>query len=293
MTATAGTRSRRGFLPSLKERCALIDETVRYKKLATDDELAAYKPGGEENQAKDLGAWVFYFANLVRFLGREEMKEVRRDIAGDGAQRTVLDALRDAPVYLELQPIGEAEPRKLAAYPKSFESLLEIDLHDQAINWLNEQSQKLRGLPIPVSAEALAAVDREILHQYQLIVFSATHPGAGLPFPADDPPKVLPEWIRELNPVDVFRIHRAFITCNVIRLQSLYMLLELKIGETQPDRLSWATFFSTRAEESGIEPQTLMRDRSLGSQIATALIAAEARERALAESKNKEQMNNA
>lgn len=278
-------RSTRGFLPDLKERCAFVEEAVRYKELASDAELKAYKPGGEENPDRSQRAWVFWFANLVRFNAREELKEARREIASEGAERIILEALMDAPVYVDLQPIGDEEPRRIAAHPKSYEALVFIDRRDRNISWLNEQARKLLLLPPPTSSEALATVDRETLHQYGLIVFAVTHAGAGVPFPADDPPKVLPDWIRELSTVDVIRIHSAYLQVNVLRLHALYALLEMKIGEAEPNRLTWATFFSTRAEETGVPPQSLMRDRSVGSQIAAALIAAEARNRALAESK--------
>jgi hypothetical protein len=290
MTATM-ERPRRRYLPELKERTAFLEESVRLEKLATDEEIAAYKPGGEENPAKDLGGWVFWFAQLVRFCGRKELKEAQASIASKGAERTVLDALRDAPEYVELQPVADGPPRRMAAHPKGFEALDFLDRHDQVIAWLNQQRAKLLLLPAPISAEPLAAVSRETLFQYGLIAFAVTHAGAGLPFPAGDPPAELPESIRELSPIDLIQLHGAFIRANVIRLHALYALLEMQLGETSNERLSWATFFSTRAEETGEPAQMLMRDRSLASQIAAALIAAEARKRALEEAKKEKPDN--
>lgn len=278
--------SARFFLRGLKEKCAFLEEDVRLRKLATDDELDAYRPGGAENLNTDLGAWVFWYATLVRFNGRREYTEARTEAATANAQGTILDALMDRPKSVELQAIDGAAPRTVAAYPKSFEALSFIDSRDRNIVWLNSMSRKLLERDLSVTADALSKVDREVLYQYGLLIWSVTHAGAGLPFPAEDPPATLPDWIRELSSVDIIRIHGAYVEANILRIHSLYFLLEIRTGSTEPDnRLSWATFFSSRAVDTGIEPRALMRDRSLASQIAAALVAADERTRALEEAK--------
>jgi hypothetical protein len=282
-------RSHRAFLRDLKAKCEYIESEIRFKELATNEELDSYRPGGDENPDRDQGAWVFWYATLIRYVGRLELKESQRERATEGGERTILDALTDKPVTVELQPIGDEPSRRVSVYPKSFEALAFVDSRERNIRWLSEQNQKLLPLPANLTVETITAVDRETIHQYGLIVHAVTHAGAGLPFPAEDPPAALPAWITDLSPINIIDIHNAHIECNVFRIHALYLLLEITTGETQPARrLSWATFFSARAEEIGIETRSLMRDRSLTSQIASALIAAEARKRLLDESKKGE-----
>lgn len=273
----------------LKEKCAFIRENLLYKKVVTEEDVAAYWPGGEENHGTDLQGWIFCYANYVRFCDRLDSGYAGNTSAADEADRAILEALSDQPVTVELPPLnGDAEPRRVSVYPKSFVALDWLDKRDRHIAWLVEQRKKLLALPSAVSADALEAVGVETSYQYGLIISAVVHPGPELPFDPENLPRETPAWISKLSPVAILRIYEAFVQGNIVRLHSLYVLLKEK-DETNHERPSWRTFFATRSEDSSIPTAVLMRNRSLQGQIATAIVAAEARERAVEEAKQQEQ----
>ena len=167
----------------------------------------------------------------------------------------------------------------MSVYPKSFDALDFIAQRDRCIQWLVEQREKIATRAIALTPGLLDAVGSEISYQHGLIAWAATHAGAGLPFPDREPPALLPAAIEDLGPNDYLVIYQAFVKVNASRLYTLKLMLDARLSDSQTKAPSWLTFFASRADEShgNATAEMLMRDRSLGSQIATALLAAETR----------------
>ena len=53
-------------VPAMRRRCATLREAVLSDSLATADELDTLAPGGPENPFTGRGAWLSYYAQLIR-----------------------------------------------------------------------------------------------------------------------------------------------------------------------------------------------------------------------------------
>src|SRR5690348_13232097 len=97
--ASARTDRRDAWSASeIKERCRGMRQTLTVRALATPEEIAAYWPGGAENQEKGKGGWIYCYANYVGFLRRAEARKP----TSATADRVMLEALRGEPARLEL-----------------------------------------------------------------------------------------------------------------------------------------------------------------------------------------------
>lgn len=255
----------------IEERCCVMRDTLRARAAANPEELEAYWPGGAENRGDGVRAWIFCNANYTRFCDRlSGVKEER----ARGAEADVVAALRDAPEYAELD--GES----VLVYPKSFDALDFIAQRDRRIQWLVEQREKIASRAIALTPGLLDAIGNEIVFQYGLIIWASTHEGAKLPFDSRNAPDTLPDWITALSPTDYLMIYQAFVKVNTERIFVLKLMLDARLSEKQSKvskAPSWLTFWASRAEDAGVGADVLMRDRSLPSQIAQALLAAESK----------------
>lgn len=244
-------------------------DTLRFRELASVDELASYWPGGSENQDETIEGWIYCYASYTRFCDR--IPEPGASVSPD-AQDAVIAALRDEPEAVELST-GETR----FAYPKSFDALDFIAQRDRRITWLAKQREKIAEQALAKEPGLLDAIGNEITFQFGLIVWAATHEGPSLPFSSRVPPEDVPEWVEQLGPNDLTKIHGAFSRVNAVRLWSLHQQLGQRAGRDGDKAASWQTFFATRSEDSHVPADVLMRDRSLPSQLASALLTADAR----------------
>lgn len=271
----ARSREIRELTRELKEKCDLIAQTLRFGGLASEQDLADYLPGGAENNdaSSEIKAWIFCYANYIRFCERiGEDGDTRREQA---VEDDVIAALRDAPEVVTLQ--GSTDAFTVSVYPKSFDALDFIAQRERRIEWLIEQREKIARRSLAKTPGLLDAVGSEITYQYGLIVWSVTNPGPRLPFDDREIPDSLPDWIADLSPTDILLLNRAFQRVNAVRLFALKMQLDARDTRKDEDRRSsWSSFFGTRAEQSHIDAGVLMRDKSLVSQLAAALLNADA-----------------
>lgn len=279
----------RSITRELKERSAEIAETLLFRDLATPEELEAYQPGGKENSDTGTMGVVFYYATMVRMCERIRKIPERADTARAATESEIADALRGAPEYVTLAGLSlKGDPTIVAVYPKGYDCLDWLALRDAEIKWLIEQRQKLIEQAIPVDVDLIDVVSRGIAYLYGLIVHAITSPGPWLPWGDGEPPEELPEDCKDMNPLDVVRIHAAFVRVNQLRLAGLSALLNKKHGDEATKRPSWLSFLATQAAEHGADVKLLMRNRDLPSLIATALVAAEVRQQAIEAAKAKE-----
>jgi hypothetical protein len=249
----------------LQQKCATLEEKVRARRLATDDELAEYRPA---RRSAPLWDWIWWYAQLVRFCGRLEVHES----AGAEADALIVAALRAEPKAVAL---GE---RSLQVHPKSFDALLNIHARDQLLIWLTTRYAALRDNAN--GADAMQFLERtaaEIAYQNQLLAWSVTTPGPGLPFvpEADDRPQP-PDEIKTLEPWDILRLHQAFVEVNVARLNALDKLIDPPKGDDKGGRPSWSVFIGSLSMKWQVDPKKLMRDQALVQLLAVVKLAAPA-----------------
>lgn len=250
----------------LIQKCATLEEKVRAQRLASDDELAEYRPA---RKSAPFWEWIWWYAQLVRFCGRLE----RHEFASAEADALILAALKAEPKTIEL-----GEGRSLQVFPKSFDALINIHARDRQLMWLTTRYAALRDNAN--GADAMQFLERaaaEISYQYQLLAWSGTTPGPGLPFvpEAQDRPEP-PAEITALEPWEILRLHQAFVEVNIARLQALDKLIDPPKGDDKSGRPSWSVFLGSLAMKWQVDPKTLMRDHALVQLLAVVKLAAPA-----------------
>lgn len=256
----------------LAAECTTLERAVKQLKLATDADFARRRPGGEDNAAGGPRAWLSYYTWLHRTHARSE--HATDSTSRQRADQTLLLALADTPEHVTF--VHGGVEISVAVYPKSHEALEWFESRTRLIGWLVARRNEISERKDSDSMMLVERVGREIAYQYQMMVVAATTPGPGLPWDAEATPDDLPKWSAELAPTDTLAVRNAFLEVNALRLQVINEVLAPRSKEKAPP-LGWATFFSIRAEEAGVPSSTLLRERSLASQIAAATLASEAK----------------
>jgi hypothetical protein len=251
----------------LQAKCAVLEEKVRARRLATDDELAEYRP---ERKSAPLWDWIWWYAQLVRFCGRLEVHEH----AGAEADALIIAALRAEPKTVQLDP-----ERSLQVFPKSFDALLNIHARDQLLLWLTTRYAALHDNANGADAmQFLERVAGEMAYQHQLLAWTVTTPGPGLPFAPEEENSrpAPPAEIRALEPWEILRLHQAFLEVNVMRLNALDKLIDPPKGDEKGGRPSWSVFMGSLSLKMQTDPKKLMRDYALVQLLAVVKLAAPA-----------------
>lgn len=256
-------------LKGLQEKCKILEAHVQRQQLdaGEDPPLEDYRPGGKENKQRGVGAWVFFYAQLVRLCGKAEY--ARDD--HEEADATVLDALRNEPLAVEL--IGrtkEKEREVLTVYPKSIGALMVCHALDWQLGWLGSKVQALKASDDPQHLDLLTRALDEIGKLYALLAWIVSHPTPGLPYPAGEAPPTPPDSFLHLDTLDLPRIAQAFGVVNAQRLQALDALLAPQTGghDAAQERPSWSVFVGSLAIRLNKKPSELMYDLSLGEMLA-------------------------
>lgn len=277
------TRNReiRALTRELEERCRFIADTLRFRQLASEKELADYLPGGEQNKDKTVRGWIFCYANFVRFCDRipDENTPKRTPESDD----EVIRALADTPEVVAL-----TSGATITVYPKSFIALQYIERCDARIAWLTRKREQLIARDGRDDLELTERINDEVAYEYSVMAWIATHTGPQMPFEEFEQRNAeLPPHIVQLSTIDVLSIRNAFVRVNAARLLALTHLL--KDGEKgDGSRLSWQTFFALKEDEKEVPASTLMRDRSLCSQVASSILVADAQHTAVEAAKRGE-----
>ena len=252
-------------LAQMRERCGTAERQVRRKAFASEAEMAQYRPA--EAEADSIWAWCYYYAQLVRFLGREEIA----DLEGDGADGAVLAALDATPVAVPIS--GGAV---LQVHPKSLGALLEFHAREKLLLWMSARYASMRTDVQELDPERLDLLSRvadELAKQNGMLAWMATHEGPGIPYDAAATAPELPAHIAALDPVDILRINEAFVQVNTIRLQGLERLVPPQKGPAATGRPSWSVFVGALAMKWGTDSKRLMWDIALATLLATVKLA--------------------
>jgi hypothetical protein len=245
-----------GSVRGLREYCTVHRASIIVHKLASEEEVEDWWPGGARNPKKDLSAWIRCFANYVAFLDRDSI--ARKASQHAVKQQIVLDALADKPESVRLATAG----RSVQVHPKSFIALVDIHARSLMLAMLTDQTEQLVAAGRPEDLEVVLRAYDEMAYHQQVIAWIVTTPGVGLPFPEGTAvPQVPAEW-GEVHPADFYAVAAAHQRVNVMRLSALDMS---RSGESRPD---FSVFFAMLAGSSDHSTADLMRDRSLAGELA-------------------------
>lgn len=246
----------------LKFECITLERAVLQGKLATEAEIAPWRPGEEKNPAKDASGWLRFYTRLHRFHARGEMQQVGDVMAKSDAD--VLNALRSHPVQVDIE---SATP--LFVYPKSMDALMHVHGLDLQLKWMTRQLTLLQRMAGAEAIDAIPKVLSTMAYTYQLLCWIITTKGPGMPYEADDPNPTPPEYITSLDPLDIIKICQAHHK-HLLRLHALTALIDEKAqGAEQGTRPTWSSFFGSMAIELKTDEIVLMKQRSLISLMAT------------------------
>ncbi|HET8777980.1 MAG TPA: hypothetical protein VFN76_10005 [Candidatus Limnocylindria bacterium] len=272
------------LLREYREKAERLKEHIVFRSLASAEELAAYWPGGAENPGKDVRAWIFCWANLMRMFGRIEDRRVEQEQDDSRVQQLVSEALSDTPEIVELSG-GSV----VSVYPKAFDALTWVRDREWEIDWLVERRDRLRARgAFAENPRLLERVRTMIVYEYHLLAWAVTHHDVYLPFPPADPPEDVPEQIARLTTKDLERIRLAHLHVNAVSIALLSRYLSQKAsGDPSAEKGNWNVFFSQLGDAHHVSTVLLRRERSLRSEIGQALQAADAHERAMQAAKAK------
>lgn len=248
----------------MRRRCADLRTSLLHAHSATEEELAAYWPGGSENSdSKGLGAWLYCWGNLMRFMARQE----------PAREQALLDVAlaRQLAAQPMVVPTTGGETRHV--YPKSYHALRFLDMLDRELVMLIDRARVADVDSGDGAAVAMLAPLMESL-AVRLWAWILTHPAPGLPFDdggeAPDPPA----WTQTLSATDLLSLMRAHAQVNARDLQIIAGAFPQDAGGVET-RLSLAGFLGTASDALGVRPFELMRKWSLGELFAQRVTAAE------------------
>ena len=132
---------------------------------------------------------------------------------------------------------------------------------------------------VPNPPELIERLELELAHQLGTMALAATYPGPGLPpglaFGDTEPTAPpLPAWAVDIDPLDLFLLHQAFLEANVGRMEALEQIVppdrgrpllgpKSPAGAAPKTPMSWNVFIGTMATRLKEDPVRLARDRSL------------------------------
>ena len=249
--------------------CDRLRNHIEARGWASGNEINGYYPKGGQSASKDK--WWLYRGQLMRFMGRAEWHQSRKE----EAEEEVLKALREEPVNVTLID-GETT---LEVHPKSFESLLWFRNKEFLLDFLNIRIEALRQAitegtltpeQVPEPAKLMEDGERELGFQFATLCFAACQPGPSIDIEATRNP---PEVYRTLHPLDIVRITGAFQEVNARRLTPIPLLIGPRKANGDGAPTGWNVFFATTAKHYKVDVRDLMRDRSLVNLLAQVQLA--------------------
>lgn len=240
------------------------------RKRVTDEEMRAAWP----KKSASLQAWVQLYGTLRAWI----YDDAQAPTARGAAEEQLLAALREEPVRARL-----LDGTSVDVHPKGLDALLWFRSRSWLCEWLAVRLEALRtaagdgtlegsGVKEPVAT--MEKVERELAWQLGAIAAVATHPGPGCG-PFMDQAADIPERWLDLSPLDLYRIHGAFLEVNAVRLEALARVVKpTRGGADKP--MSWDVFLASLGMRLNQDPAALARDRSLVNLLATVRLAKEA-----------------
>ncbi len=247
----------------LISQCETMRRHVEVRRLATPAQLADEWPTVALKRAS-VHELVRLYGTLRAWVYQQDLMPTGRD----QAEETMLEALNEEPRAVVL-PVAS---RKETVYPKSLHTLLWFRQRDWMVGWLAARSHAIRQaaddgeitpeiLAKPLTA--LAGIEEELAHQLKQMAACACFKGVGLPPEANDSEWAPEEW-QDLDSLDLYSIHSAFLEVNAGRMEALNRIVKpSKKANDTDDRMSWNVFLGTLAVKLQKDPTELARAHSL------------------------------
>ena len=253
----------------MRRRCRQLREqlAVAASDVITPQELAAYWPGGPENQNNPgVGAWIYCYANLVRLCDRLRTEPGAAD--GALAERARVDGLVDRAVPVTLQ-----DGTTVHVHPLGYVALEFLTTLDRTVALAQELAATIAHQQTPESQTALVLEPQLRADAVQLWAWILTSGASDLPFDptAEDPAP--PAWTRAMMPEDLLALYAAHRQVNAQRNALIASLFPSDTKATV--RLSLAGFIGAYAHEKGADARQFMRTFSVGRLFAQAVSAAQ------------------
>lgn len=255
----------------VKAQCENMRRHLLARRRVTDLQLAEVWP----SKRAPTEEWVRCYGTLRAWVYDEAEAQTAKGMA----EEQLLAALREEPIRITLLDGTTAD-----VHPKGLDALLWLRARSWFTEWLAARLEALReaaangtlersGVPEPVGT--MERIERELAYQLGAIAAVATTAGPG-GASYMEPGADVPERWTDMNPIDLFRVHKAFMEVNAARLDALSRIVRpTKPGESGADRMSWNVFLSTLAMRLNEDPAKLARERSLVSLLATVRLAKE------------------
>jgi len=255
----------------VRSQCENMRAHLLARKRVTAEELGAVWP----KRSGGIVAWVQLYGTLRSWV----YDDAQAPSAKGAAEEEVLAALREEPVRTRL-----LDGTAVDVHPKGLDALLWFRARSWMCDWLAARLEALReaatagtlegsGVREPVTT--MEKVEHELAWQLGAIAAVATYPGPG-GGPYMDPQADIPDRWVDLDPLDLYRIHAAFLRVNAVRLEALARIVKPMKGGPTETPMSWNVFLGSLAMRLNEDPARLARDRSLVSLLATVRLAREA-----------------
>ena len=261
-------------------QCKGLASHVLARRLASP-EAVGDKPKGNATTIE----WIKWYGQLRAWIWSEG-EGVSTDKRNDAEER-LLKAQFSEPEMARLWD-GNTRP----VYPKGLHALMWFRAKSWLVDWLAARLEALRSaasageLPemIKNPTELLERLESELAHQLSVMAFVACYEGAGLPREAESDEPDMPAWVEDIDPMDLFQIHSAFMEVNAGRMEALDAIVPPERGRPllsgdgashAPSKpMSWNIFLGTMATRLKIDPSTLARDHSLVGLLAQVRVSA-------------------
>ena len=210
-----------------------------------------------------------YHSNLVAFRRREEWHVQSRE----EAEERLLEGQRDVPIELVL-----LSGLEVSVYPKSLDALLWFRSKDWLVGWIAARIEALREAsdrgelaPTDVGMDPpklITAASERLSLELGRMASEACREGSRLSEAPENP------FLEDLDPLDVVRIHRAFVEVNGGRLTALEAIVKPPKPGAEGRPMSWNVFYSTLGRTMKIPAKELMTDHSVVGLLASARLGA-------------------
>ena len=253
----------------MRRRCRQLREqlTVAASDVITPDELAAYWPGGPENQSNPgVGAWIYCYANLVRLCDR--LRTDPGTIDGERAELARVNGLLERPV-----PVALSGGTTVHVYPLGYRALEFLTTLDRTVALAQELAATVALQQSPASEQALVLEPQLRAYAVQLWAWILTSGSADLPFDPTHEDPTPPAWTGAILPEDLLALYAAHRQVNAQRNALIASLFPSDTKATV--KLSLAGFIGAYAHEKGADAKQFMQSCSVGKLFAQAVSAAQ------------------
>jgi hypothetical protein len=273
-------------LQQIRSTADVLERQVLATRRLTEEKVEARRPGGAKFPEDTAASWLAYAIWLGEQLGGATTDSTQRPLA-----QVMHEALADTPIVLDLSG-GE----RVAVHPKSLDALLMLEALDAGIEQLLKDMAVVLAVETSELSEddaiawnkqrAAAQLSAAMLKRksLQLFVWILIHEGPGLPFSETDADPDAPPVVKTLTGDDLAAIVTAHLMVNRRDIDFLAAAFPAD-RDGERSRLPLSGWLGASASEAGAASRQLMRERTLRSEIAKGVAAAEVMRAAQARAK--------